>query len=99
MNLHDLESQIQRLQQQAEAMRTTLEDHNQPAVWRKLEHAKRWYRYLELTPAQGELFRQDGWEALYRRQKPMDGDQARTMARNYRGVGLVREVERHHGIH
>ena len=98
MNLQDLEAQIMALQQQAEVMRTTLEDHNQPAVWRKLEHSGRWFNYLQLTPAQGELFAQDGWEPLYRRQRAMGSDQARTLARNHSGVSLVREVERFYGI-
>jgi len=99
MNLRDLEQQITALQQQAEAMRTTLEDPELPAAWRKLQNGANWYRYLQLTPAQGELFKRDGWEPLYRRQRPMDSELARNLARNYRGVGLVREVERHHGIH
>lgn len=98
MNLQDLEAQITALQQQAEVMRTTLEDHHQPAVWRKLEHSGRWFNYLQLTPAQGELFAQDGWEPLYRRQRAMAFDQARTLARNHSGASLVREVERFHGI-
>ena len=99
MNLHDLESQIQRLQQQAEALRTTLDDPELPAAWRKMERGTNWYRYLQLTPKQGELFRQDGWEPLYRKQKAMDGCKARALARAYRGVALVRATEAHHGIH
>ena len=99
MNLHELESQIQRLQQQAEALRTTLDDPELPAAWRKMERGTNWYRYLQLTPKQGELFRQDGWEPLFRKQKAMDGCKGRALARAYRGVSLIRETERHHGIH
>ena len=99
MNLRALEEQITALQQQAEAMRTTLEDPELPAAWRKLQNGANWYRYLQLTPKQGELFRQDGWEPLYRRQKAMAEAKARALARAHRGVGLVRAVEAEHGIH
>ena len=98
MNLQDLEAQITALQQQAETIRTVMDDPNVPAVWRKMEKGTNWHRYLQLTPAQGELFRRDGWEPLYRRQRAMGSDQARTLARNHSGVSLVREVERFHGI-
>lgn len=99
MNLHDLELQIQRLQQQAEALRTTLDDPELPAAWRKMERGTNWYRYLQLTPTQGELFKQDGWEPLYRRQRAMAEAKARLLARTHRGVALVRATEAHHGIH
>lgn len=99
MNLLDIEDQIKALQDKARELRTTVDDPELPAAWRKLQNGAKWFRYLELTPQQGELFRQDGWEPLYRRQKAMDGCKARALARAYRGVGLVREVERHHGIH
>ena len=97
MTLDDIQQQIQALQQQAESLR--LDDRTQPAAWRKLQAKEKWYRYLELPPAQHELFRRDGWEPLYRKQKAMDGCRARALARAYRGVSLIRETERHHGIH
>jgi hypothetical protein len=99
MHLLDIEDQIKALQDKARELRTHTDDPKLPAAWRKLQNGARWFRYLELTPSQGELFRQDGWEPLYRRQKAMDGCKARALARAYRGVSLVRETERHHGIH
>lgn len=98
-DLSHIEEQIQALQQQAEAMRTRLDDPEIPAAWRKLANGADWYRYLQLQPHQHELFRQDGWEPLYRRQQAMDACKARALARAHRGVALVRETERHHGIH
>ena len=97
MSLQDIEQQIQALQQQAESLR--LDDRTQPAAWRKLQAKEKWYRYLELPPAQHELFRRDGWEPLYRRQKAMAECKARALARAHRGVSLVRAVEAEHGIH
>ena len=99
MNLQDLEQQIQALQQQAEAMRTRLDDSEMPAAWRKLAKGADWYRYLQLPAHRHEMFKADGWEPLYRRPQAMDDDQARSLARAHRGVALVRAVERHHGIH
>lgn len=99
MNLLDLERQITALQQQAETIRTVMDDPNVPAVWRKMEKGTNWHRYLQLTPAQGELFRRDGWEPLYRRQRAMEESRARLLARQHRGVALVRAVEGEHGIH
>jgi len=64
-----------------------------------MERGNNWYRYLQLTPAQGELFKQDGWEPLYRRQQRMAEVKARALARDHRGVALVRATEQHHGIH
>lgn len=80
-------------------MRTSLDDPELPAAWRKLANGSDWYRYLQLQPHQHELFRSDGWEPLYRRQRAMEGIKARALARAHRGVALVRETERHHGIH
>ena len=98
MSLQDIEQQIQALQQQAESLR--LDDHNQPAAWRKRQGAGGWYAYLELPPKQHDLFRRDGWEALYRRrQQAMAESKARALARQHRGVALVRAVEAEHGIH
>lgn len=99
MNLSHIEKEIQRLQQQAEALRTTTDDPELPAVWRKLEKGADWYKYLHLQPHQHELFRRDGWEPLYRRQKAMAEAKARALARAHRGVALVRATEAHHGIH
>lgn len=99
MQLLNLEDQIRALQEKAQELRTTTDDPELPAAWRKLQNGAKWFRYLELTPQQGELFRQDGWEPLYRKQKAMDGCKARALARAYRGVSLIRETERHHGIH
>ena len=99
MNLHELSSQIAALQQQAEMLRTSLDDPELPAAWRKLAKGGDWYRYLQLTPEQGELFRQDGWEPLYRRQRAMAETRARLLARNHKGVALVRATEAEHGIH
>lgn len=97
MTLDDIQQQIAALQQQAESLR--LDDRTQPATWRKLQAGAKWYRYLELPPAQQELFRRDGWEPLYRRQKAMAECKARTLARSHRGVSLVRATEAEHGIH
>ena len=97
MSLQDIEQQIQALQQQAESLR--LDDRTQPAAWRKRQAAGGWYAYLELPPAQHELFRRDGWEPLYRRQKAMAECKARALARVHRGVALVRATEAEHGIH
>ena len=99
MNLRDLESQITALQQQAEAIRTTLDSTELPAAWRKLQKGGDWYRYLQLSPSQGELFKADGWEPLYRRQEAMAEARARLLARTYKGVALVRATESAHGIH
>lgn len=96
MDLSDLETQIQRLQQQAEALRDETE---LPAAWRKRERGADWYRYLNLPPAQHELFRSDGWEPLYRRQRAMEEARARMLTRHHKGVALVRATEAHHGIH
>ena len=98
MNLLDLERQINTLQQQAQAARTALDNPHVPACWRKRQTAG-WYAYLQLTPTQGELFRRDGWEPLYRRQRAMGETRARLLARQHRGVALVRAVEGEHGIH
>lgn len=97
MSLDDIQQQIAALQQQAESLR--LDDRTQPATWRKRQAGERWYRYLELPPAQQELFRRDGWEPLYRRQQAMAEAKARALARAHRGVSLVRAVEAEHGIH
>ena len=97
MSLQDIEQQIQALQQQAESLR--LDDPNQPAAWRKLQAGEKWYRYLDLPPQQHELFRRDGWEPLYRRQRAMAECKARALARVHRGVALVRATEAEHGIH
>ncbi len=99
MNLSHIEREIQRLQQQAEALRTTTDDPEPPAAWRKLQKGADWYRYLNLAPTQHELFKADGWEPLYRRQKAMAEAKARTLARAHRGVALIRATEAHHGIH
>ena len=96
MTLNDLESQIQRLQQQAESLR---DDTEMPAAWRKKERGADWYRYLQLPAHQHELFLLDGWEPLYRRQQAMAEAQARALARAHRGVALVRATEAEHGIH
>lgn len=97
--LRAVESQIAELQRQAEEMRTTMDDPQLPAAWRKKERGATWYRYLQLSPKQGELFRLDGWEPLYRRQQRMADVKARALARAHRGVALVRATEQHHGIH
>jgi len=99
MSLSALESQIAELQRKAEEMRTSINDPQLPAAWRKMERGQNWYRYLQLSPSQGELFRQDGWEPLYRRQQRMAEVKARALARAYRGTALVRATEQHHGIH
>lgn len=36
-----------------------------PVAWRRQEPGTTWFRYLQLTPAQGELFRQAGWQPLF----------------------------------
>jgi hypothetical protein len=54
---------------------------------------------LELPPAQHELALIDGWEPLHLRQHRMDDHQARALARDHKGVALVRATEQHHGIH
>ena len=99
MSLSALESQIAELQRKAEEMRTRMDDPELPAAWRKLQAGATWYRYLQLTPEQGELFKRDGWEPLYRRQQRMAEVKARALAREHRGVALVRATEAHHGIH
>jgi hypothetical protein len=99
MNLNALESQIKTLQQRAEALRTTLDNSDMPAAWRKLEKGGDWYRYLQIPPHQHELFKSDGWEPLFRRQQAMAELKARALARAHRGVALVRATEEHHGIH
>ena len=99
MSLSALESQIAELQRKAEAMRTTMDDPQLPAAWRKLERGQNWYRYLQLPAHQHELFKQDGWEPLYRRQQRMAELKARALARDHKGVALVRATEQHHGIH
>lgn len=98
MNLTALESQIAELQRKADAMRT-MDDHELPAAWRKKERGHNWYRYLQLSPSQGELFKADGWEPLYQRQQRMAELKARALARDHKGVALVRATEQHHGIH
>ena len=98
MNITTLESQIAELQRQADAMRA-MDDHELPAAWRKKERGQNWYRYLQLSPSQGELFKADGWEPLYRRQQRMAELKARALARDHKGVALVRATEAHHGIH
>lgn len=97
MSLHDIQQQIAALQKQAESLR--LDDRTQPATWRKRQAGERWYRYLELPPAQHELFKRDGWEPLFRRQQAMAEAKARALARAHRGVALVRATEAEHGIH
>jgi hypothetical protein len=99
MNLTALETQIAELQRKAEEMRTTVNDPQLPAAWRKMERGNNWYRYLQLSPSQGELFKADGWEPLYRRQQRMAELKARALARDHKGVALVRATEQHHGIH
>jgi len=96
MTLNDLEQQIAALQQQADSLR--LDDPAQPAAWRKRDRAG-WYRYLQLQPHQFEMFAQDGWEPLHKRQTAMSEAKARALARALRGVALVRAVEAHHGSH
>jgi hypothetical protein len=98
MNLTALESQIAELQRKAEELRT-MDDHEVPAAWRKMERGQNWYRYLQLSPSQGELFKADGWEPLYQRQQRMAELKARALARDHKGVALVRATEQHHGIH
>jgi hypothetical protein len=98
MNLTALETQIAELQRKAEELRT-MDDHEVPAAWRKMERGQNWYRYLQLSPSQGELFKADGWEPLYRRQQRMAELKARALARDHKGVALVRATEQHHGIH
>ena len=98
-DLNTLEYQIAELQRKAEEMRTSMDDPQLPAAWRKMERGHNWYRYLQLSPKQGELFRLDGWEPLYRRQQRMAEVKARALARAHRGVALVRATEAHHGIH
>jgi hypothetical protein len=99
VTLTHIEHQIAELQRQAEALRTTTDDPRLPAAWRKLQAGADWYRFVQLTPAQGELFRQDGWEPLYLRQQRMPDHQARALARAHSGVALVRATEQRHGIH
>jgi hypothetical protein len=98
MNLTALETQIAELQRKAEELRT-MDDHEVPAAWRKMERGQNWYRYLQLSPSQGELFKADGWEPLYQRQQRMAELKARALARDHKGVALVRATEQHHGIH
>jgi hypothetical protein len=98
MNLTALETQIAELQRKAEEMRA-VDDHEVPASWRKMERGQNWYRYLQLSPSQGELFKADGWEPLYQRQQRMAELKARALARDHKGVALVRATEQHHGIH
>lgn len=98
-NLLSVEAQISALQKKAEEMRTTVTDPSLPAVWRKLERDVHRFRYLQLTPKQGELFARDGWEPLYRRQQRMAELKAQALARAHKGVALVRATETHHGIH
>jgi len=98
MNLTALETQIAELQRKAEEMRA-VDDHEVPAAWRKMERGQNWYRYLQLSPSQGELFKADGWEPLYRRQQRMAELKARALVRDHKGVALVRATEQHHGIH
>ena len=97
--IDDIERQITTLQQQAEAARAALDDPHVPACWRKRQTPGGWYAYLQIPPAQGELFRRDGWEPLFRRQRAMEESRARLLARQHRGVALVRAVEVEHGIH
>jgi hypothetical protein len=97
-NLSSIQAQIDELQRKALELRTTMDDPELPAAWRKLQAGAKWYRFVQLTPAQGELFRQDGWEPLYRRQQRMAELKARALARAHRGVALVRATETHHGI-
>ena len=97
MSLSALESQIAELQRKAEELRAT--EHELPAAWRKMERGHNWYRYLQLAPHQHELFKQDGWEPLYKRQQRMAEVKARALARDHKGVALVRATEQHHGIH
>ncbi len=97
MSLEQIQQQIAELQQQAESLR--LDDHNQPAAWRKRQGAGGWYAYLELPPKQHELFKADGWEPLHKRQQAMAESKARALARQHRGVALVRATEAEHGIH
>jgi hypothetical protein len=99
MNITTLESQIAELQRKAEALRTTTDDPRLPAAWRKLVKGHGWYRYLELPPAQHELALIDDWEPLHLRQHRMADHQARALARDHKGVALVRATEQHHGIH
>ncbi len=96
MTLDDIQQQIQRLQQQAEELR---DDTELPAAWRKRERGAAWYKYLQLPPHQHQLFADDGWEPLYKRQRAMDEARARMLARQHKGVALVRATEAHHAIH
>lgn len=98
-DLTHIEHQIQALQRQAEELRTTMDDPQLPAAWRKLDKGADWYRYLQLPPAQHELALLDGWEPLHRRQQRMPDLKARALARSHSGVSLVRATEAHHGIH
>lgn len=99
VTLAHIEHQIAELQRQAEALRTTTDDPQLPAAWRKLVKGQGWYRYLELKPAQHELFQRDGWEPLHLRQQRMADVKARALARAHSGLALVRATEQHHGIH
>jgi hypothetical protein len=98
VTLTHIEHQIAELQRQAEALRTTTDDPQLPAAWRKLDKGAGWYRYLQLPPAQHELALMDGWEPLHHRQQAMAEVKARALARAHRGVALVRATEEHHGI-
>lgn len=98
-DLENLERQIAQLQLQAETLRTTLEDASlQPVVWRRRQRNENWWRYVELPSQRVEVYRADGWEPLYRRQTPMTEAKARLLAREHRGVDLVRAAEAAHGI-
>jgi hypothetical protein len=99
VTLTHIEHQIAELQRQAEALRTTTDDPQLPAAWRKLVKGQGWYRYLQLPPAQHELALIDGWEPLHLRQQRMPDHQARALARAHSGVALVRATEQRHGIH
>jgi hypothetical protein len=94
-----IEHQIAELQRQAEALRTTTDDPQLPAAWRKLVKGQGWHRYLQLPPAQHELALMDGWEPLHLRQHRMADAKARALVRAHQGAALVRAVEAHHGIH
>lgn len=99
LHLNDIERQIAQLQLQAETLRTTQEDAAlQPVVWRKRQRNENWWRYVELPIERVEAYRADGWEPLYRRQTPMTEAKARLLAREHRGVDLVRETEAAQGI-
>ena len=98
-DLSSIQAQIDELQRKAVELRTSMDDPELPAAWRKLEKGADWYRYLQLPPHQHHLFKADGWEPLYRRQQRMAELKARALARDHKGVALVRATEAHHGIH